>query len=316
MFSRVCKIGLFRRRFASCFTILFLEGETVTQQPNCIATRLYKLYYWSMAYDFKNRIDIDGTIKDIQRLYGKEWPRTLAGYIGDMAANAEHAAELQTRRKFDLHSEYVPRGIRSTPGTPAQLQKVAKSLEKYYDGFGAVYLRGSPDPKRSLSFMVHHEVGFKRKPHSVWRSANDQRLIATPGEGLKNKSYRTQSGRIKERYKPGTLLKRFESSGSRYEQGTTLTNKYPGRRGPGKARVPGKVFLIRGNNSGYPIAVRRITRGGGEEGKGKLETLYAMHPDIEVKGGLWEFEDTVIRVSQRAHRRLIKHNVNRLAARF
>lgn len=258
---------------------------------------------------------MDKTLRDIQLLAGKEWPKVLAQYIGDMAADAEDAGELRTRTVFDLHSEYVPRGIKSVPNTPAQLRKVEKSLAKYYDGFGAVYLRGSSDPSKSLSFMADHENGMKRKPQSAWRSANGQRLIATPSEGLKSKAFRTQTGRVKKAVSPSKLLSKFTQAGSRYEHGTTLTNKYPGRRGKGKAHVPGKVFLMRGKYSGYPIAVRRITRGSGGT-KGKLETLYAMHPDAEVKGGEWQFEDTIIRTAKRTHKRIIKGNVRRLAARF
>lgn len=276
---------------------------------------LYISYIKRMAYDFKNRIQMDDTLRDIQRLYGKEWPKTLAQYIGDMAADAEDGAELRTRSVFDLHSEYVPRGIKSAPSTPAQLRKVQKSLAKYYDGFGAVYLRGSPDESKSLGFMADHENGIKRKPQSAWRSANGERLIATPSDGLKSKAFRTQTGRVKKSVSPSKLLNRFEKAGSRYEHGTTLTNKYPGRRGRGRANIPGKVFLIRGKYSGYPIAVRRISRGSGGT-KGKLETLYAMHPDVEVKGGEWQFEDTVIRVAKRTHKRHIKANVRRLAARL
>lgn len=254
-------------------------------------------------------------LADLTKLYGKGWPKMLAHYIADMADDADQAGELRTRQEFDLSSEYIPQGIKSTPSTPAQIKKVEKSLAKYYDGFGAVYLRGSADPKRSLGFMVDHEVGFKRDPQDVWRSAGEK-LIATPQDGVKSKSYKTQSGRIRKRWKPGTLLDQFGKAGSTYQHGTTITRKYPNRNKPGAAKVPGKVFLIRGKNSGYPIAVRRVSRGGGERGKGKLETLYAMHPSVEVKGGVWRFEDTVIRVAKMTQRRHAMHNSDRLAARF
>lgn len=267
-----------------------------------------------MTYEFKNRIKIDDTIRDIKRLAGKEWPMMLATYIAEMAADADEGLTLHTRNKFDLHSEYIPKGIRSTPSNPEQIKKVANSLAKYYDGFGAVYLRGSSDPKKSLSFMADHDRGMKRDPQNVWRSAHGK-FIATPASGLKSKSFRTQSGKVKQRYKPSTLLERFSQSGSRYERGTTLTDKYPGRQSRNKARLPGKVFLIRGRNSGYPIAVRRISRGSGEN-KGQLETLYTLHNSADIKGGYWQAEDTVIRIARRSHRRIATFTSNRLAARF
>lgn len=269
-----------------------------------------------MAYEFKNRIDMTDLLGDIKRLYGKGWPKMLAAYIGDMAEDADDAATLRTRGEFDLHSEYIPRGIRSTPGTPAQLRKVENSLKRHYDGFGAVYLRGSADPKRSLGFMAHHEIGFKRDPESIWRSAQNKKYIANPGAGLRDKSFRTQTGKVRKRWKPATLLDRFEQSGSRYEHGTTKTNKYPGRRNPGAGTVPGKVFLIRGRNSGAPVVVRRVSRGGGEEGKGKLETLYHLSDSAEIKGGVWRFEDTVIHTAKRSQRRIARFQSNRLAQRF
>lgn len=261
-----------------------------------------------MAYEFKNKIQIDDTIRDLEKLYSKEWPRAMAHYIADMAANADDATTLQTRRIFDLKSEFVPRGIRSTPSTPSQINKVANSLAKYYDGFGAVYLRGASDPKRSLSFMVDHEVGRVRNPLNKY--------IVTPGEDMATKAYKSRSGRVVKRWKPKTLLEKLRSSGSIYDGRTTITRKFPNRQKTGKARLPGNVFIIKGKGHGLPVIVRRVSRGGGEDGKGKLESLYVMQPDVEIKGGQWKFEQTVIHVAKRTHRRIATFNSDRLAARF
>ena len=261
-----------------------------------------------MAYEFKTRVRVDGLIKDLKRLYGKEWPRMLANYIADMASAADDGVTLQTRRVFDLNSEYIPRGIRSTPSTQAQINKVANSLAKYYDGFGAVYLRGSPNPKRSLSFMVDHEVGRTRKPQ--------KKYIATPGEDMTGKAFKSQTGKVVKRWKPKTILHKLKTSGSTYDGRTTITRKFPNRQKRGNARMPGSVFLIRGKGHGLPVVVRRITRGGGDDGKGKLESLYVMHDEAEIKGGQWRFEDTVIRIARRTQRRIAMFNSNRMAARF
>lgn len=264
-----------------------------------------------MAYAFKTRIDMTDMLADLTKLYGKGWPKMLAHYIADMADDAEQAGELRTRQEFDLHSEYIPRGIKSTPSTPAQIKKVEKSLSKYYDGFGAVYLRGSSDPKRSLGFMVDHEVGFKRDPQSVWRSANGDKYIAQPAEGIKSKAYRTQTGRIKKRWRPSTLLEHFDRSGSRYEHGTTKTNKYPNRSN--KARLPGKAFVIKGK-SGRPVVARSISRGSKSSG-GKLEILYTLHREARINP-VWRFEDTVISAAKRTQKRTAIYNSNKLAGRF
>lgn len=267
-----------------------------------------------MAYDFKHRVKVDNTIKDLKRLAGKEWPMMLATYISEMAADADDGLTLHTRNKFDLHSEYIPKGIRSTPSNPAQIKKVANSLAKYYDGFGAVYLRGSSDPKRSLSFMADHEGGMKRKAQDVWKGAGGK-FIAKPASGLRKLQFKNTRGGVKQRYKPGNIMQRFDSAGSYYNGVTTITRKFPNRRGPNKATLPGKAFLIRGKYSGWPVVVRRTTRGSGYD-PGKLETFYTLHYTADIKGGFWDAEDVVIRIARRTHRRIATYNSARLAARF
>lgn len=279
-----------------------------------------------MAYEFKNRIEIGDTIRDIKRLHGKEWPMAIAKMFSHLSKDSQVVAVARTRNVFELHSEYIPRGIRNIPSTEAQINQSAKSLAKHFDMFAAVYLRGAHDQKKSLEFMAHHETGKKRDANSSWTSLANNEYLAMPGSAYKSgkkgkvrSETKTRSGRVRKKYTPTALLSRFSEAGSIYTGGTTRTPKYPGRRPNGRAKIPGAPFIIKSRQTGRPVIVRRTQRGAStSEGyrSGKLETLYTLHRKADIKGQEWKFEDAVIVTAKRGYKRRALEASARVAKRF
>jgi len=156
------------------------------------------------------------------------------------------------------------------------MSKAAHALKKYGDMNAAVFIRGATSPSKSLEFMAHHEYGEMRTPF--------KKYIAIPMKGLRQKSYKTSTGRVKKRWKPATLLERYIKSGSSFD-GRTTTNQ--GKRlGPSTGRVPAAPFLIM-SRQGDPMIVRRISKSKGGT-KGQLEFLYILKHISKIKP-TWKF---------------------------
>ncbi len=241
-------------------------------------------------------IDITEFVKSAQKHIGRDWPRAIIGAFASIADDGAGAVRALTRGKFKLHSEYVTRGIKSLPYTPAQLMASQRALKRHGDFMAAVYLRGSASPKKSLGFMADHETGMDRMPQDTW--------IATPLPALERKSFRTGRGRVRKRWKPSTLLKRFNEVGSRFD-GQTTTNRGL-RLGPSRKRLPGSAFITIGVR-GTPVIARRITRKGNKQ----LEFLYSLNRRADIRKG-WGFVDTVAMFVQITHERTIRKAVARM----
>lgn len=241
-------------------------------------------------------IDISAFTRTAKRHIGKDWPKAIVGAFASMADDGAGAVRALTRGKFKLHSDYITRGIKSLPNTPAQRGAAERALKRHGDFVAAVYLRGAVNPKRSLGFMADHETGMDRIAQDTW--------IAMPTTTLKAKSFKTGRGRVRKRWKPGTLLKRFNEVGSKFD-GRTTTNKGM-HLGTSRKRSLGSAFLIRGRG-GTPMIARR----GGNKGNKQLEFLYALKKSANIRKR-WDFVNTVEIIVMHIHERTIKKAVQRM----
>ena len=248
----------------------------------------------------KDRPLVDIDISDFTRTaklhIGRDWPKAIVGAFAKIADDGAGAARALTRGKFKLHSEYITRGIKSLPSTASQLAASQRALKRHGDFTAAVYLRGAVNPKRSLGFMADHETGMDRIPQDTW--------IAMPTTTLKQKSFRTGRGRVRKRWKPATLLKRFNEAGSKYS-GRTTTNKGI-RLGPRRKRSKSSAFIIHGRGN-TPMIARRV----GNKGNKQLEFLYALKKSANIKKQ-WGFVNTVTTIVEYIHERTIKKAVGRM----
>jgi len=241
-------------------------------------------------------IDISGFVKSAKKHIGQDWPRAIVGAFAEMANDGAMAARALTRGKFKLHSDYITRGIKSIPKSQGQLKASERALKRHGDFTAAVYLRGAASPKRSLSFMADHETGMDRVAQDTW--------IAMPTTTLKRKSFKTARGKVRKRWKPGTLLKRFNEVGSTFN-GSTTTNK--GKHlDSSRKRSPGSSFIIAGRG-GTPMIARRASG----KGNKRLEFLYALNKKANIRKG-WDFVNTVTTIVEYIHERTIKKAVGKM----
>jgi hypothetical protein len=246
------------------------------------------------------KIDLTDFSASAKRLNNTLWPRTVVNALADIADEGAQAVRARTKRVFDLHSDYIPRGVKSIPKNAQQKTAAATALEKYGDFQAAVYLRGSTSPRQSLEFMTDHEQGTIRTPHGE--------LIAVPMKGLKKYAYRTSSGAIRKRWKPATLLQRYSSTPAQFDFAGGRTTTAKNYKGPRKRRQPGNAFIIR-LKSGSPAIVRRTDTGGHK--KRNLEFLYVLKPKEKIKEQ-WRFVETVRAVTLRRAGQLCKKYINAL----
>lgn len=245
------------------------------------------------------KLDIRAFKKSAKKHIGKDWPKHVVKAVARLAELGALAVKVRTRTKFKLHSEFILRGIRHSPSTEPQQAAARRALVKYHDFTAAVYLAGNKDPTKSLRFMADHELGERRNPQDEY--------IALPSRALKSKSFQTGKGRVRKRWLPETLLKRYHEAGSRFT-GRTTTNK--GKKlGPRKRRLPGKPFIIR-TRRGDPAIARRTRKAKGSFTK-TLEFLYIMKRKADIKDA-WGFKREVYRTIKNSYQGVFARYLNNL----
>jgi hypothetical protein len=246
------------------------------------------------------RVDLAAFTRSAKKMDQKDWPKHVVNGFAELADVSAGAVRVVTRGKFKLHSDYIPKGIKSTPMTSSQKARAEHALRKYGDFNAAVFLRGSRSVKHSLDFMADHEEGDPRKPQKSY--------IAIPTTQLKEKRHRSPRGATRKRWKPETLLERYNATGGSFN-GTTTTNK--GKRlGPRKKRMPGDAFLIMGKQ-GDPFIARRMNRNKNTKHGGELEFLYVLKNEADIKSG-WQFVTTVYSTVGRRYATILHKHIKRI----
>lgn len=205
------------------------------------------------------------TIKDLNAVARQHLPFVLAKTLTQTAKGAAERVKMKTRREFNLHGEFIPRGIRFKSANKSDLVR-----------FGFIESDVHTAPLIS-QFMPIHEMGGVRSPFP--KGARDRgAALALPGVDLRRRGgFKTRTGRIKKIWKPEELLKHYNAQGSK-------GGKQP-RTGGGARR---KAFIIK-SRRGQAMIVRR--RGKGSYG---LERLFLFTPRAKIKP-VWDFEPTVRR---------------------
>lgn len=205
------------------------------------------------------RVDADPAPfhKSMRALYEKHYPEALAMAFSEMAISGLSQARERVRKKYNLHTNWIPENFAAIPVTPEQRAAAEKSLRAHGDMLAAVYLKGAVDPRRSLGFMAEHEDGTTRRPK--------KKTIAAPASDYSEKRAKGSRGRPRKEWTPAEMLARFKAAGSVYENGTTITRSFPGRKGAvargGLRRTVGNWFILKGRY-GTPMIVRRSPKKG------------------------------------------------------
>jgi hypothetical protein len=230
----------------------------------------------------KLEFDKAAAMRGLSEVERKHFPFAYAKSLTEVAKKAQEAVQQRTRQAFELHSEFIPRGI--------AIQSAKKSdFKKYGYAESAVFTKN-----RISSFMPIHEEGGVRNPSAHGEGRDKGVALAVPGMGLNKYNRKTRTGRTKKRWKPGTLL----DAGRPHSKSRTRRTRQIGRGGR-----KGKPFIITGRNSGVPMIVRRV-------GKKRypLEVLYIFSRKAKIKGG-WQFEDTVSKVANREFETIFRRNL-------
>lgn len=210
--------------------------------------------------------DISGFLRSVDKI-SIEIAEAIVKGVAKTAETARDAVRQKTRASFKLRSDYIPQSVRSMPD-PSRAKAIAgatKSLMGRRKRFqGAVYLKGSRSPKKSLAFMLDHELGNVRKPVSG--------QLAVPVE-VKQYRFRGSRGAVLYRWKPKKILEHFNRVGAADK----------GSKKFGKTRGKPKPFIHKG------MIVRLANRGAK-----KFEILYSLSGWARLKRR-WGFVETAHR---------------------
>lgn len=229
-------------------------------------------------------VDSKDFMRDMKSIAGDAYPVAVARSFKKIASIAAEDVRDETRLNFKLHSDYIPKGIRSTPSTKTQVKAAARSVEKYHDIEAAVYVRPGSG-KRSLAFMTDHEDGANR------RSAKGKD-VAVPAKDLGNYSSKTSRGARRKNWKPAQLLAYYNRVG-----GNTKGNKLR-RKGRGSIK---KAYLKKSKTGVIQIVRRKNKK------SRSLEFLYSFLESVKI-APRWDFEQTVDKS--------VKNNYVRVSSRY
>ena len=202
------------------------------------------------------------SLSDLEK---NQFPFALAKTLTEVAEMAVQNVQKTTRQEFQLHGEFIPRGIARSPAKKADVRNT---------GIGSTVIFTKPIIS---GWMPVHETGGVRQ--SAGGGAGDKgKYLAVPATDLLKRSYRTGTGRVRMPYKPSTLLATYKGRNVSMSGGIVR---------PTKGGRKGKAFVIRGKGSGTPMIVRRKTKS-----RYPLELLYIFSKRARYKP-VWGFEKAV-----------------------
>lgn len=234
------------------------------------------------------RIELLTDVSKFIRSLGRIKDRLVEAVILGFAKTAQRARDdvrQKTRSAFKLHSDYIPQSVRSIPdpSKAKALAAAAKGLRgKRHTFQGAIYLKGTNNPKKSLAFLVDHEIGTSRRPvHGQF---------AIPKE-VRRYRFRGARGAVLKRWSPRKILEYYNRVGSA-DYGSK-------RHGPSRRGKP-KAFILRNQ------IVRRKTNKSRE-----LEILYTFSKQVRIRRR-WGFVDTAHRSIRQNLTNDVVTEINRL----
>lgn len=224
------------------------------------------------------KTDISAFLRDWTQLTHKQLPEAIVEGFSKTAKRGRDAIRNRTKEVFNLNSDYITNGIKYLPETSGQKSAAVRSLKgKYKDFEASVFLRGSKDPSKGFDFMLLHETGGTKKPHSDKGSNDIGKALALPMSTKYN--FRTARGRIRKRWSPQALLEYYNTVGP-----ATKNRKKRSESRKGKP----KAFLMK-SQTGLMIARRKSNK------SRKVEILYKFIRSAKIDKR-WCFVDTVRKV--------------------
>ncbi len=189
------------------------------------------------------QMDYRATHRALKNVQKEQFPWAYTQALNKVAKLAQHAVRTQTRLEFDLHTEYIPRGV--------LVEFARKSdLKNFKSAYSAVFTSRKITP-----FMAWHETGGIRRPRG--------RSMTLPGPNIHKYKFKTSTGKVRKPWKPVQLL----NKGRAIAKGTHK-----------KGRLTRAPFIIPRKGSKPAMVVRRVTRGA----RG-LEVLYTFQPMAIIK---------------------------------
>lgn len=212
----------------------------------------------------KVEMDARDAMRDLRGIKREQFPFAYAAALTETAKLAQTAVQVKTRLSFNLHTEYIPRGIRITPAKKRDVVQMGMAWSSVYTSDAIT------------SFMVIHEEGGIKDPRG--------KVLSVPTTGIRQYSFKTARGAVKKRWQPKGLLRGYT--------GRTGTRKRK------KGRLSRQAFILPKKGAQPAMLVRRVSRG--ERG---LELLYVFTPQARIEPR-WGFEDTVQRTADKVFKRV------------
>ncbi len=223
------------------------------------------------------------TFRALSRIEKQQHPFAFAKSLTMVAEGARKKVQQQTREEFDLHTAFIPKGIRKSGAKKSEIKNRGKSSASVFT------------LPRINNFMPIHEEGGTRTANAGGEGKDKGKYLTIPGNDFEDRMV-TKTGKTKKRFKPGQLLKNYKGRNNRRPLGK--------RRGRAR-RTP---FIIRARSSGTPMIVRRTSKA-----RKPLEVLYVFAKRTRYKA-TWDFEKTVDEYVPRAFPIIYKRNL-KLAVR-
>lgn len=217
-------------------------------------------------------------IKQAKKVRNKEWPRVAAEGFAHIAEVTAEAERMQTKKQFNLSTNWIPKNIKEFPRTQGQRKRLERDIRK-----GDFFVSVSTTDR--VAFMTGHEVGVSRT------SSGD---LALPSMNTKSRAYRTKTGRVKKSYLPATLLENYNRKSSSIPRGN------PGKRGPNTGRSSQKKPFLMKAKSGHLMIVKRTSK------KPKpIQVMYHFKKSAQIKP-TWGFEKTADGTVRGSYQQLLK----------
>lgn len=146
------------------------------------------------------------TLRQLEGVRREQFPFAYAMALTETARMGQTAGRLRTQQAFELHTEYIPRGI---------MVKNASKRELVQSGYtqAEVFTSDGITP-----FMALHETGGTK------RAVKGRRAISVPGRDFPDGA-ETVTGAVKTQWKPAVMLKRYNATkhgtGAKKKRGRT-----------------------------------------------------------------------------------------------
>jgi len=204
--------------------------------------------------------------KSLSDLEKRQLPFAIAKSLTEIADLSVKEVQAKTRREYKLHTDFIPRGISRVPAKKSDVQRL---------GMGTTIVFTKPIIS---GWMPVHETGGMREPSTGGEGKDKGKYLTIPASDMLKRSFRTGSGKVRQRWKPSTLLQGYRGRNVSLSGGIVR---------PTRGGRKGKPFIIKAKGSGTAMIVRR---------KGTkrypLELLYLFSRRARYKPS-WDFEQTV-----------------------